>query len=381
MKSSIKHLLLNAGLIEERNDVIIYTHQFLDVLDIFLLYLNERLSKLGFKRNLAIDKNSFITVVNINDELPCLRYYVNSPFNERLIDINGLFINKIEAREQLFNLIEVFTDLFREIFCIATNSFRLLSDNEEEYRLISILDGNVKELLYANSSVISISNTNYNHVNAYLNIEVFLELIVEHKDINNQHFLFVPLLAPYQVMIIPNKPEKVGIMKTSKDVHKMLESNKTRVKLLQNINNANLGIPLTIKVISKELKVNHVMMKNNYIDQQESISIDNCVDDVNQELFKIQHLIYKNHFKSLLANTKNIKSIGEFKLAINDNKKLIKTTWCGCNDCLKKIEELTSYQAKFIPFNQETNNGECIFCHNKANKIIIFTPKQLIRSL
>ncbi len=46
--------------------------------------------------------------------------------------------------------------------------------------------------------------------------------------------------------------------------------------------------------------------------------------------------------------------------------------WCGADECESKIKEDLSVTIRCIPFDDETNKGECICCRRPADARAVF---------
>jgi prolyl-tRNA synthetase len=254
-------------------------------------------------------------------------------------------------------------------------------DDKEEYLLYTAIDNESYEIYHTFFNSLDLKNNGtFYCLTSYINTEAFLQLLIEHKDLTSSHLVLPPTISPTQVLIIPIRPQKEGIMKASKDLYKLLSTNNIRGELAS-INNQNevekigydLGIPFTIKVSAKELKLNQIALKNNYNEEIIITDSNNLLNDILSALNKLQHQLYKTHLKSLLSKIITVNSNEGFKQAILNHETFVRIMWCGNKECIADIEDTTDYQAKYLPFNQEICQDICLVCHKKANKIVILT--------
>ena len=50
----------------------------------------------------------------------------------------------------------------------------------------------------------------------------------------------------------------------------------------------------------------------------------------------------------------------------------IKAMWCGNKKCEEKIKELTNAKSRCIPFEQDSIGDKCVYCGEKADKMVIW---------
>ena len=62
----------------------------------------------------------------------------------------------------------------------------------------------------------------------------------------------------------------------------------------------------------------------------------------------------------------------EFKANLEKNQGLIKSMWCGSNECEEKIHEETGAKSRCMPFIQENLGNQCVCCGKPANKMVIW---------
>ena len=80
-----------------------------------------------------------------------------------------------------------------------------------------------------------------------------------------------------------------------------------------------------------------------------------------------------NQCKENMENRTSIaQNLDEFIEKINTNQGLIKSMWCGSEECENKIKELTGAHSRCMPFEKEVLGDKCVCCGKSADKYIIW---------
>ncbi len=191
-----------------------------------------------------------------------------------------------------------------------------------------------------------------------------------------------PKVAPVQVIIVP-----IMFDKTKKEVLEKAES--TRVILKKDFrveidtrdeytpgwkfNEWEMrGVPLRLEIGPKDMAKGQAMLVRRDTGEKSAVKEEKLVETVNELLDNIQKNLFTRARKFLEENIRETSDYNEFKKIIEKQRGLIKTYWCGSEDCEDKIKEETKASIRCIPFEQEEASGKCIYCGKESSTLVYF---------
>ncbi len=203
--------------------------------------------------------------------------------------------------------------------------------------------------------------------------------IMMHSD--NKGLILPPKVASPQVIIIPifkTEEEKLVVIKEAKKIRQDLEKD-IEIELDDReqtpgfkFNDAELkGIPVRIELGPRDIKENQIIAVRRDTGIKEAIKTNNLKMRLPKILNEIQENLYKKAETYLKENTKLTKNLKETIQAIKD-KKLVKTIWCGSQECEDNIKADTK-GAKIICILEEEKPGKqekCVNCQQSAKHMV-----------
>jgi len=191
-----------------------------------------------------------------------------------------------------------------------------------------------------------------------------------------------PKVAPVQVIIVP-----IMFDKTKKEVLEQAES--IRIVLKKDFrveidtrdgytpgwkfNEWEMrGVPLRLEIGPKDMAQGQVMLVRRDTGEKVAVKEENLVETVKELLDNIQENLFTGAKKFLEENIRETSDYNEFKKIIEKQRGLIKTYWCGSEDCEDKIKEETKASIRCIPFEQEEASGKCIYCGRGSSTLVYF---------
>lgn len=206
-------------------------------------------------------------------------------------------------------------------------------------------------------------------------------LIMVHSD--NRGLVLPPRVAPTQVVIVPIRQEKEGVLEKANEIYNLLKEKNIRVKLDDDntkqpgwkYNEYEMkGIPIRIEIGPKDIENNSLMISRR--DTLEKVKYD--IDAIEEKVPKLLDDIQDNLYEKALQNTKDkcfkITTYDEIKNVMENNKGFIKTMWCGDEACENKLKEDFSCTIRCIPFKQEKLSDTCPICGKEA-KYMVYAGK------
>ncbi len=220
-------------------------------------------------------------------------------------------------------------------------------------------------------------------------------LIMTHSD--DDGLVLPPRVASSHVVLLPiiRKPEdRQKIMAFTDNLAKDLRSQYYHDrKLVVEIDDRDIGgargwdwikkgIPLRVEIGPRDIAEDSVFVAMRNKDHKDKTSIKrdrfvaeitSILDNIQKELFERALLFRQEH--TILIN--NNKEFYDFFTPTNEDKPEIHggfamSCWCGSDACEAKIKEDLSVTIRCIPFNTETQAGECICCGKPATQRVVF---------
>jgi len=203
-------------------------------------------------------------------------------------------------------------------------------------------------------------------------------MILMHGD--DKGLIIPPKIAPIQVALVQLifEDSKKQILKKSNEIKEKLKEIKIIIDDRDGytpgfkFNEWELkGVPIRLELGPKDLEKDQVVVVRRDTGKKEFISIKELSKKIPNLLEEIQNNLLKKAKKNLEENIIEVKTINEFKKAI-ENKKLVKAIWCGKEDCEEKIKTETSAKSLNIPFNQKKQKGKCFHCNKETDYYAYF---------
>ena len=202
--------------------------------------------------------------------------------------------------------------------------------------------------------------------------------IMMHSD--NKGLILPPKVASPQAIIIPifsDEKEKAIILKEAEKIKGFLSEIEIEIDSRDQtpgfkFNDAELkGIPIRIELGPRDIKENQVVIARRDSSSKETVKIKDLKSKLQQTLEDIQNNLYKKaefHLKSSTIKTKNIQ---EARQAIQ-SKKLVKTAWCGSQECEDNIKAETGGAKVICILESEkvSSQDKCVNCQQSAQHII-----------
>ena len=205
-------------------------------------------------------------------------------------------------------------------------------------------------------------------------------MIMTHGD--DKGLVLPPKVAPIQVVIVPiyyNEKDEQTVLRKTKEIQKSLQEQNIRVFVDERkeltpgykFNDWELkGVPLRVEVGPKDIEKQKVVLVKRYNKEKHDLSfsdiskIQNVLDDIQKEMFAAAR-------KILDEMIIDVSDYSQFKSAIK-NGGLLRSFWCGKEQCEEKIKEETGADIRVIPFDADDSSGKCVYCSNQSEVKVIF---------
>jgi prolyl-tRNA synthetase len=221
-------------------------------------------------------------------------------------------------------------------------------------------------------------------------------LIMAHSDDNG--LVLPPKIAPSHVAIIPifrDDAEREAVMAVAEKIEKELYKKEFEdVRVYTELDTRDLtsgernwywikkGIPLRIEIGPRDVASGTVMLarRDKEPREKQSVLIGDLTQTVLQALSEMQQNILQKALKFRNENTRKIDEQAEFYAYFTPRNAeqpeihggFALSHWCGNVACEEKIKEDLKVTVRCIPFDAETEAGECICCGKPSRRRVIF---------
>jgi len=131
------------------------------------------------------------------------------------------------------------------------------------------------------------------------------------------------------------------------------------------------GVPIRLEIGPRDIAKRQVVMVRRDTGDKKPVKISGLEKTVGSTLESIQKNLFSRAKDFLEKSTVKVSTYKEFKKAIEE-KRMVKTLWCGESRCEEKIKDDTAATTRVIPFSQRKPRGKCI-CGKKANCSVYFS--------
>ncbi|WP_407272671.1 proline--tRNA ligase [Radiobacillus sp. PE A8.2] len=200
-------------------------------------------------------------------------------------------------------------------------------------------------------------------------------LIMVHGD--NRGLVVPPKIAPKQVMIVPVAQHKEGVLDKAYEIKERL-SKAFRIDIDASdkmpgwkFNEYEMkGIPLRLEIGPKDIEKGHVVLARRDTGEKTFVEMEALEATISQLLEDIQENLFQKALQLRNDKTSVAGNMDEFISLLESKPGFIKAMWCSGKECEEKIKEETAATSRCIPFEQETVSAHCVYCGEKADKLV-----------
>ncbi len=224
-------------------------------------------------------------------------------------------------------------------------------------------------------------NLNYVYATSWgVSTRLIGALIMTHGDDNG--VIIPPRLAHIQMVIVPiwKESNRQEVLDFSEQVFQKLKPHFSvklddREQYKPGYKYAEwelMGVPLRIEIGPRDVASNQVTLVRRDNREKTPVSLDVLIERIQEMLETIQQALFQRALEFRKANTFRIDDYEEFKKVFEEKNIFAESHWCGSADCEEKIKEDTKATIRNIPFEQETEEGKCIYCGKPSQGRVVF---------
>lgn len=201
-------------------------------------------------------------------------------------------------------------------------------------------------------------------------------VIMVHGD--DSGLVLPPRVAPTQVMIVPIKQKKEGVLEKAAELKEMLKA--YRVKVDDSDKNPGFkfaeqemrGIPLRVEVGPKDIEAGQAVVVRRDTREKHVVAFEDLNTKVGEILEQMQQDMFNRALAHREENTHTATNWDEFTDILEKKQGFIKGMWCGDQECEVAIKDKTGATTRCMPFEQENLGEVCVHCGKPAKKMVYF---------
>lgn len=206
-------------------------------------------------------------------------------------------------------------------------------------------------------------------------------LIMAHSD--DAGLVLPPKLAPIQVVIVPIYRSEEQLDQLSDTLKPLVqELRKAGISVKYDDSDANKpgwkfaeyelrGVPIRLAMGGRDLENGTIEMARRDLKTKETVPFDGLVERIKALLDDIQETIYKKALTFRQENTHKVDTFEQFQEQLEKGGFLL-AHWDGTSETEEAIKEATKATIRCIPFDQEPEEGACIFTGNPSQGRVVF---------
>ena len=207
-------------------------------------------------------------------------------------------------------------------------------------------------------------------------------IVMTHGD--DKGLIMPPRLAPTQIIIVPiyrKEEEGARVLEAANNIKQNLDDFRVELDAREGLtpgfkyNDWEMrGVPIRLEIGPKDIEKNQVVLVRRDTGEKKFVPIQHLVDEIKQMLNSIHDTLYARAKKFQDDNTFVVNSYDEFKerTAGEGGAGFLMAHWCGDRACEEAIQKDTRATIRVIPFDYDTETGNCIRCGNASKGRVVF---------
>jgi len=205
-------------------------------------------------------------------------------------------------------------------------------------------------------------------------------LVMLHGD--DKGLVLPPRIAPIKAVIVPIyfKKGKEEVVKECKKVQKMLSDFEIELDDREEYTPGwkyaeweMKGVPVRIEIGPKDIEKKQAVLVRRDTGEKSFIKLTNLKKELENLLEEIHENLYNKAKKFMDDSIVEVSEWDKFVKA-GEEKKLIKTSFCGGTECEEFIKDKTKgVSSRCIPLDSKKPKGKCVHCGEKAEHEIYFS--------
>ena len=200
-------------------------------------------------------------------------------------------------------------------------------------------------------------------------------IIMTHGDDNG--LVLPPAVAPVQLVVIPCAQHKPGVIEKATEIYEKV-SKYTRAKLDISDNSPGWkyseyemkGVPLRLEIGPRDIEANQCVLVRRDNREKIFVSLDELENVIPKLLKDITEGLYNKAAENRKNKTYTASDLDDFIEIAKNKPGYIRAHWCGDLECELKLKELADVTSRCLPFGEQNEEGACICCGKKTDKMV-----------
>jgi prolyl-tRNA synthetase len=200
-------------------------------------------------------------------------------------------------------------------------------------------------------------------------------VIMTHGD--DSGLILPPLVAPYQVVIVPIGRDnwREAVLPRAKEIRSELEAAGIRVTLDERDERPGWkfaewelrGVPLRLEIGPRDIERSQVLIARRDTREKIGVSMSGLPAKVGELLADVQRTLYDRALAFREEHTRRADSYDGFKTTMEGRPGFVVAPWCGQADCEAQIKTDTQATIRNMPIGAAAPGGRCIRCDRPAS--------------
>ena len=198
-------------------------------------------------------------------------------------------------------------------------------------------------------------------------------VVMTHGD--DSGLILPPLVAPYQVVIVPIGRDnwRETVLPKAQEIQQQLRSAGIRVTLDERDERPGWkfsewelrGVPLRVEIGPKDIEKSAVLVARRDTREKQSLAMDGLATRIQQLLDDVQRSLFDRARTFRDEHTHRVSTYEEFKQVMEGRPGFVIAPWCGSTDCEAQIKSETQATIRNMP-RSGAPGGTCIRCDQGA---------------
>ena len=199
-------------------------------------------------------------------------------------------------------------------------------------------------------------------------------VIMTHGD--DSGLVLPPLVAPYQVVIVPIGRDnwRETVLPRAQEIQRELAAAGIRVTLDEREERPGWkfaewelrGVPLRVELGPKDIEKSAVLVARRDTREKQSVPMDGLAGRLRDLLVEIQKNLFERALQFRAEHTQRVATYDEFKQVLEGRPGFVIAPWCGSVSCEAQIKTDTQATIRNMPLNGTAPAGTCVRCDNPA---------------
>jgi prolyl-tRNA synthetase len=199
-------------------------------------------------------------------------------------------------------------------------------------------------------------------------------VIMTHGD--DSGLVLPPLIAPYQVVIVPIGRDdwREAVLPRAKEIQAEIAAAGIRVTLDERDERPGWkfsewelrGVPLRVEIGPKDIEKSAVLVARRDTREKQSVAMDGLASALRSLLNEVQRNLLERARQFREEHTQRASTYGEFKSIMEGRPGFVISPWCGSAECEAQIKTDTQATIRNIPMDAGAPTGRCVRCDNEA---------------